>query len=224
MLLKVLGFEWRYFTRQPSFIVTSMVFFTMPFLAMSIENIQIGDTGNLNYNSPHTIANFILILGVFSMFLCVNFVANSAIRNEQTKMLEIIASKPMPLFSYRLGRFFGAYLVSLTVFSLVPLGSYIGSLMPWIDSQRMGDNKLIAYIVPFLVFSVVTLFTLSAIFYSLAIRLKSIMAVYLAALALFITYALSGALFDNPQHRGLLALTDPFGLRAFSEVVRYWTP
>lgn len=217
-------FEWRYFTRQPSFIVTSLVFFAMPFLAMSIENIQIGDTGNLNYNSPHSIATFILILGVFSMFLCVNFVANSAIRNEQTKMLEIIASKPMPLITYRLGRFLGAYLVSLTVFALVPLGSFIGALMPWIDAQRMGDNKLLAYIVPFLTFSVVTLFVLSAIFYTLAIRFKSIMAVYLAALGLFIIYVLSGALFDNPQYRSLLALSDPFGLRAFSEVVRYWTP
>lgn len=224
MLFNVLRFEWRYFTRQPSFIVTSLVFFLMPFLAMSIENIQIGDGGNLNYNSPHTVATFVLILGVFSLFLCVNFVANSAIRNEQTKMLEIIASKPMPLLSYRLGRFWGAYLVSLTVFALVPLGSFVGSLMPWIDTQRIGENKLSVYVVPFLVFSVITLFTLSAIFYTLAVRLKSIMAVYLAALGLFIIYVLSGALFDNPQHRGLLALSDPFGLRAFSEVVRYWTP
>ena len=97
MFFKMLAFEWRYFTRQVSFIVTCSVFFLLPFLAMTIENVQIGSGGNVNFNSPHALLYQIIILGIFSMFLVVNFIANSAIRNESTHMHEIIYTTYEPL-------------------------------------------------------------------------------------------------------------------------------
>ena len=50
------------------------------------------------------------------------------------------------------------------------------------------------------------------------------MAVYLVALGLFILYVLSDQLLEDPAYRTMAALTDPFALRAFSDVTRYWTP
>ena len=111
MLTKMLAFEWRYFTRQPSFIVTGLVFFLLPFLAMTIENVQIGASANVNFNSPFAIAQSILILGVFSMFLVVNFVADTALRNDNSKMAEVVCTKPISPIGYPLGRFLGSSLV-----------------------------------------------------------------------------------------------------------------
>ena len=224
MFFKMLAFEWRYFTRQVSFIVTCSVFFLLPFLAMTIENVQIGSGGNVNFNSPHALLYQIIILGIFSMFLVVNFIANSAIRNESTHMHEIIYTKPINPFSYRLGRFMGAFLVCVTVFAFVPLGLLLGSLMPWLDAERIGPVNLSYYFFPFLLFSITTLFVLSTIFYAVALRFKSNMAVYLVAVMLFILYSVSDQIFTDPAQNQMLALLDPFAINTVNEFTEYWTP
>ncbi|MFT5712711.1 MAG: ABC-2 type transport system permease protein, partial [Glaciecola sp.] len=42
MFLKMLVFEWRYYIKQPSFIVTCLVFFLLPYLTITIEEITAG--------------------------------------------------------------------------------------------------------------------------------------------------------------------------------------
>lgn len=224
MFLKMLAFEWRYYTKQPSFIVTCLVFFLLPFLAMTIDQITIGAGGNTNLNSPYAIAETLFLFSLFAMFLVINFVANTATRNDSSMMSEIICTKPIPPVPYRLGRFFGAFLVSVTVFSLVPLALLLGSLMPWLDQTRLGEFSLMAYVSPFVIFSITTLFVLSAIFYSVALRFRSMMAVYLSALGLFIIYIVSRNVFDEPDQKQLLALFDPFGWHTFGQLSSYWSP
>jgi len=224
MLSNMLKFEWRYFTRQPSFIVTCLVFVLLPFLAMTVENVQIGGGGNVTKNSPYAISEILLILSIFSMFVVVNFLGNTATRNHTQKMAEIIGTKPIQPFGYNLGRFLGSYLVCLTVFLMVPIGAFIGSLMPWVDAERIGPNQLSYYVVPFIIFSTTTIFTLSAIFYSVARKTNSLMIMYVIAVAIYIAYSVSGTIFDQPDQRFYRALFDPFGLNTFRETSRYWTP
>ncbi|RBP49303.1 ABC transporter permease/M1 family aminopeptidase [Arenicella xantha] len=224
MFIKMLAFEWRYFTRQPSFIVTCMVFFLLPFLAMVVPQVQIGAGGNVLFNSPYAIAQVLLILSIFSMFMVVNFVGNTAIRNDESKMAEIIYTKPISPLGYNLGRFFGAYLICVTVFAMVPLGTFFGTLMPSVDAERLGSNSLMFYLQPFLLFSLTTLFILAAIFYAVVQRFQSLMLAYVFALGLFILYSLAGQIFDEPHQRFMRAITDPFGLNAFRDLSRYWTP
>ena len=223
MLTKMLGFEWRYFTRQPSFIVTCLVFFLLPFLAITIDQVQIGSGGNVLFNSPFAVTQIMLILSLFGMFMVVNFVAGTATRNHTSLMSEIIYTKPIKPLSYNLGRFLGAYLICLTVFTMVPLGIFMGSLMPWVDGERIGANNLMMYLQPFLIFSTTTIFVLSALFYGATNLFKSVMAGYICALGLFILYVVAGQVFNEPEQRTIRALLDPFGLNSFREYTRYWT-
>ena len=224
MLFSMLKFEWRYFVRQPSFIVTMLIFFLLPYLSIAVENIQIGSIGNTNFNSPYSIAQAILIFGFFSIFLVVNFVANTAIRNDITHMSEILYTKPINPLRYQVGRFLGAYLIILTVSAMVPIGLLIGSFMPWIDHQRVGELNLLHYLIPFVVFTIPTSFALSAMFYAVALRFTSIMPVYLFALALIMLFSAAGAIFNEPQQQGVMSVVDVFGLTAFFETTQYWTP
>ncbi|MBL4673755.1 MAG: hypothetical protein JKX81_15965 [Arenicella sp.] len=223
MLSNMLKFEWRYFTRQPSFIVTCLVFFLLPFLAIASSGVQIGSGGNVVKNSPYAISQILLILSIFSMFVVVNFVGNTATRNHTQKMAEIIGTKPIQPFAYNLGRFLGSYLVCLTVFLMVPIGIFVGSLMPWVDAERIGQNQLLYYAVPFIIFSTTTIFTLAAIFYAVARKTNSLMIMYVVAIAIYIAYSVSGIVFDQPDQRFYRALFDPFGLNSFTEASRYWT-
>lgn len=224
MLGKMIAFEWRYFTRQPSFFVTCLVFFLLPFLAMVVEQIQVGSGGNVLFNSPYALAEILLTMSVVSMFMVVNFVANTAVRNDSEKMAEIVYTKPIKAFSYSLGRFIGAYLICVTVFAMVPLGTFLGTLVPTVDAERLGPNELSFYLVPFTVFSLSTLFVLAALFYAVAQRFNSLMIAYVIALGLFILYSIAGQVFDEPHQRFMRAILDPFGLNAFADYTRYWTP
>ncbi|WP_448569359.1 M1 family aminopeptidase [Thalassotalea ganghwensis] len=227
MFTKMFFFEWRYFTRQPSFYVTSLIFFFLTFFATISDNVQLGGGGNVLYNGPFSITQTLLILGIFAMFLVVNFVANTATRNDSSRMAEILYSKPLNPFSYQLGRFLGAFAVTVTVFAFVPfailVGTVLGGAVGWVDPERLGATQLSYYLTAFFYMSVPTLFVLSCLFYAAAVRFKSLMAVYLTALAIFILYLVSGQLFSEPEYRTIVALADPFAVNTFSEITRYWT-
>lgn len=227
MLMKMFAFEWRYFTRQPSFYVTSLIFFLLTFFATVSENVQIGGGGNVLYNGPFSIAQTLLIMGLFAMFLVVNFVASTATRNETSMMSELLYSKPINPVSYQLGRFLGSFAVVATVFLTVPLGILIGTLLGglvgWVDPERLGPTELSHYFTAYFYLSLPTLLVLSCFFYAIAIKFRSMMAVYLSAVGLFILYSISGQFLNEPEYRAMAALLDPFAFNTFGEVTRYWT-
>ncbi len=223
MFVNSLMFEWRYYLRQPSFYVTLMVFFLLPFLATTTDNVRIGGGGNVLYNGSYAITQTTLIMGIFALFLLVNFVAGTATRNHASNMGELVYTRPITPLAYHLGRFGGAYLVSLLVFAMVPVGILLGSWMPWVDQERLGPTNLSFYVTTFVYFSVPSMLALGMIFYAVAQRLRSMMGAYLVAMGLFIFYVIGGVLTSDPEYRMLGALSDPFGLRTFAEVSRYWT-
>jgi len=227
MFGQMFKFEWQYFTRQPSFFVTCLVFFLLTFFATISENVQIGGGGNVVYNGPYSIAQTLLVMSVFAMFMSINFIANTALRNDTSKMSELLYSKPLKPFSYQLGRFLGSFAIVATVFAMVPIGIYvgcsIGSIAGWVDIERLGVTHWSYYLDAYLLLSLPTLFILSSFFYAVALKFRSMMGVYLSAVGLFIFYILAGQFFAEPEYRDIAALMDPFGSNAFGELTRYWT-
>lgn len=223
MLWQSIRFEWRYYLRQPSFYVTSFIFFLMTFLAAASESVQIGGGGEVLGNGPFAVIRTLVTMLLFAMFLVVNFVGSTAIRNSTYHMEELAYSKPLTVWQYQLGRFLGCYAVVLAVFAFVPLGTLLGSLMPWVDQERFGPTQLHYYVGAYLIFALPSIFVLSATFYAIANKFRSMMAMYLVAVTLFVLYVISMALSREPEYRQLAAMMDPFGLRTFAEVSRYWT-
>ncbi|MEZ7492911.1 M1 family aminopeptidase [Pseudoalteromonas distincta] len=226
MFFNMLAFELRYFMRQPSFYVTSLIFFFMAFFISSSSKFPLGGA-NVHMNSPYTIMVLTVTFCTLAMFLVVNFVASSAIRNSETKMDELVFSKPVNPLAYQSGRFFGSYLVVLIVFLSVPLGVFLGSqfglLVGWLDSELVGPNKFIYYAAPFLYLAVPSLLVLSAIFNSVAVYFKTMMAVYVTAVVVYITYQLASIYFDDLAFRNIVVYADPFGTGSLIDLTRYWT-
>ncbi|NRB22548.1 M1 family aminopeptidase [Shewanella sp.] len=223
MLLSMVRFEWRYYLRQPSFYVIALLFFLLGFLSVASNNIQIGAGGEVMKNSPFSITQSILVMSFISMFAVVNFVGSTAIRNHQHLMEELIFSKPLSPFSYQFGRFMGSFAVVMAVFAFIPLGLLLGSLMPWVDASRFGSTSLLSYVLPYLQLALPSLLLISTLFYAMATWFRSLMALYLTAVAMLVLYTLTGEMASQPQYRTLAALLDPFALRTFADVTRYWT-
>ncbi|MEE4246615.1 MAG: hypothetical protein V2I33_14490, partial [Kangiellaceae bacterium] len=224
MFLNFTKFEFNYFRKQPSFYVTMLVFFLLPFFAMISDNVQIGGSSNVDFNSPHAITQTMLIMCVIGMFLVANFVGGTAVRDVANKMDGIMLSYPTDKVSYLWGRLFGSFLFCLFVFSAVPLGTLIGTFWPTVDAERLGDTQLWPYIWSYLIFVIPNFLFCSALFYAFAIKSRSMMGMYLGVVAFFILYNISQALLDDPELIYISTLVDPFGLGAFGEATRYWTP
>jgi len=222
MLGKMFTFEWRYYTRQPSFYVSSLIFFALGFLGTSLDRVSMGG-GNILKNGPYMTGFVMAILGVFCMILVVNFVAGTAMRNKNTGMSEILYCKPINALSYQLGRFLGAVAVVIAVFTMAPLGHMAGGFMPWVNEARIGPVNVSIYLTTFFYLSLPTILLFSCLFYTLAIRMNSMMAVYLAAVGFYMLYEVSSDFFASPDARSWAAMIDPFALQTFAELTRYWT-
>lgn len=221
-MLKMFLFEWRYFTRQPSFAITSLIFFSLAF-ATSLDQIGMTGFGNYYKNSPYIITQVLLYFGLFSLFLVANFITDTALRDHTSEMAEILYCKPVNPLAYQGGRFLGSFAVVLTVFAFMPLGMWLGSMMPWVNPSRFGPINLSHYLIPFFYLSVPSLFIFSCLLYSVAIRIKSTSAVYLTVVGVIILNEITENLFNAPDTRDLAALLDPFGWRAVNQITQYWS-
>ena len=225
MFSKLAKFEFNYFRKQPSFYVTSLIFFFLTFMAMVSENVQLGVAGsNVNFNSPQAISQTLIIMSIIGMFLVANFVGGTATRDYGFKMNGIIHSMPISKTDYLWGRLTGATVFCLLVFLAVPFGTLIGTFMPWIDADRLGATSLYPYLWTYLIFIIPNFIFCGALFYSFAMLSRSMMGMYLGVVGFFVLYTFSGVFLRDPTMLTMSAMLDPFGLRAFSQTTKYWTP
>lgn len=227
MLFNMMKSELRFFVRQPSFYVTALIMFLLTFFASISDTVQIGGAANVNVNSPFAIMQIVGIMSVFSIFLVVNFVGSSVIRDEQNKFSELVLSKPINIVQYRLGRFLGAYLVTMLVFSMCLLGVWVGSgvglIMQWLGPEMLGPNKLAYYLIPLGFLAAPNLFFMASLFVMVAQRFRSMASMYLVAVALLVGYIVSRGLFTDIEYRALAAYLDMFAMSAISTQSEYWT-
>ncbi|MES1971713.1 MAG: M1 family aminopeptidase [Pseudomonadota bacterium] len=224
MFRGVFGFELRYQLRNPVFWVALVVFFLLAFGATTIDQIQIGSGGNVHKNAPYAIAQVVLIMSVFYMFVSTAFVANVIVRDDETGFGPIVRATRITRTAYLLGRYAGAYVAAAIGFLAVLAGIWLGTFMPWVDSEVLGPNSFSYYAVPFLLIGLPNLLLTSALFFALATATRSMMATYLGVIGFLILWTIASVVLDrNPAYELAGAYGEPFGVGAFSYATKYWT-
>jgi aminopeptidase N len=223
MFAKIAAFELRYQLKNPVFWVSAGLFFLFTFLSVVSDNIQIGSTANVHVNSPSAIAQTSLVFSIFFMFVSTAFVANVVVRDDETGFGPIVRTTRVGKFDYLFGRFTGAFATILIAFLAIPLAIMLGSLMPWVDPDKLGPFRLAPYAYAYLVLAAPSLFVTAAGFFALATATRSMMATYVGVVAFLVLYIVTIALAAKPQFRTIMAYVEPFGIGAFGSATRYWT-
>ena len=223
MFASVAAFELRYQLKNPVFWVAGGLFFLLTFGSVASENIQIGSTANVHVNSPAAISATCLVFSIFFMFVAAAFVANVVVRDDDTGYGPILRATRLGKFDYLYGRFLGAFAAAALCFLFIPLAMMVGSLMPWVDAEKLGPFRLDAYLYTYGVLVLPTVLLVCAAFFALATATRSMMATYVGVVAFLVLYLIATALAAKPQFRTVMAYVEPFGLSAFSNAVRYWT-
>ena len=224
MFGSIAAFELRYQLRNPVFWVVAVLFFLLTFGATTIEQIQIGSGGNVHVNSPAAIVRIHLILSIFFMFVTTAFAANVIVRDDESGFGPMVKSTRVTKFDYLLARFVGAAFAAGAAFAVVPLAIFIGSLMPWLDPETLGPNRLNDYLFAYFALALPNVLLTAAIFFAVATMTRSMMYSYVGVVVFLVLYlVLSATLRSKPELRDLAGLVEPFGAAAFGNVTRYWT-
>jgi len=224
MLLHIVRFEIAYHLRRPLLYITSGLLFLLTFGAVSSDSIQIGEAiGQVHRNAPLVIVQFLTISSAVGMFLIAAFVASSILRDFELGTDELFFSKPVRKRDYLLGRFIGSLVVSLAAFVGPVLGIVLGSLMPWIDPERLGPFSVQPYVFGLLVMVLPNVLLLAAIFFTVAGITRSRLATHLAVIGALIGYLLSKLWLRDLERRVFAALLDPFGIAPIKQATQYWT-
>ena len=229
MLTDVIRFEWRYHTRQVSFIAAALFFAGFGF-ALTASGFG---PANVHVNSPFDIAQTLGMVSLASVFAVAIFCANSVVRDREHQFEEIVFSTSVEKFPYLFGRFAGSFLAAFTVFSATAIGMMLAALLPLHDSSRVGPFSIAPYLWTLLVLVLPGMLVAGVTLFGIATLTRSVLASVVGAVAIYVFYFAAAAFTNSPLMAGSAqgassaagaSLLDPFGLSAFFEQTRYWTP
>ena len=103
-------------------------------------------------------------------------------------------------------------------------GYVTAPLFGWIDADRFGSFYLETFTNNYLLFILPNMFIAGSIIYALANLWKSTIISFVGALVIIMAYIISGNLISDIDNETIGALSDIFGIRAYSIYSKYYTP
>ncbi|MFA6957563.1 MAG: M1 family aminopeptidase [Thermoanaerobaculia bacterium] len=224
MFAEIFKFELKFQLRQPIVWISMAIFCILTFFAITTDTVTIGGSiGAVNRNAPYVIVQILSIMSIIGVFVTTAFVANVVNRDFELNTHSLFFSTPMRRRDYLGGRFLGALAVAFLIFVPVAGSIWLGSLMPWLEPERIGPFMAAPYLYSLLFMVLPNLFFMSAVFFSLAALTRSVMYTYVGVVSFFVLYGVSQSMMADLDNQTIAALADPFGMAAFELTTKYWT-
>ena len=221
-------FEIKSWLRSPMPWIFMFVFALISFSASVSDDVSIGGSyGNVWKNAPFVAQNWYAVFSVISLLLVVAFLNGAAIRDFENRTDQIIFASPVGKAAYYFGHFCGALVVALIPMFGISLGIWLGASMGpafgWMDAERFGPLEVTGHINAYVVTVIPNMIFAGGVLYAVAALTRSATYSYIAGVALLVGYIVSGTFMQDIQNEEIAALLDPFGIRPFSLVTKYWT-
>jgi ABC-2 type transport system permease protein len=224
MFTNILAFELRYYLRAMMVWVFLFIIGAMIFAASTSDQIVVGSAVTNTYrNAPFVVQTFYGLIGVFTMLMTTAFVNTAAAKDFQYNTHQMVFTTPIRKIPFLAGRFVASMLVSTIPMLGVSVGVILAGYMPWIDAERWRSIAWDAHIASIYTFALPNTFFVAAIVFCIAALTRSTMTSFLGMLLLLVAYALSDVFTQDLDNERLAALLDPFAVRTFTYITKYWT-
>ena len=222
---EVTKFELIYRWRRPATYVYFFILFFMCFMAAYSDVVSIGGaTGKVYENSPTVIANMMLIVSAFGLFITSAIMGVPIVRDFEHSTSSMLFTTPMTKIQYLGGRFIGSFIILLFVYMGMIVGFVSGHGINLIQgSEDLTSFNLWWYLHPFINLVIPNLLIQSAVFFAGGAMSKRMLTVYTQGVVMLVLYLLAINLSRGLDNRELAALIDPFGFRALQFETQYWT-
>jgi len=224
MIANLFLFETKYWMRGMMVWIFMIIIGTLVFAATSSDKITVGGSlENTLRNAPFVIQNFYSIMGIFTMLMTTAFVNSGAARDFACNTQQIVFSTPIKKFDFLFGRFTGSALIAVIPMLGISIGIILAAYMPWVDPERFGGISWAAHINGLLVFAIPNTLFVASVVFCIAALTRSTVTSFLGTLVLLVAYIVTETMTQDIDNEKLGALLDPFGIRAFSIMTKYWT-
>jgi len=173
------------------------------------------------HNAPIIIAHILARLGVVSLLFTMVIIGRAVAKDFEYNIHEIIYSRPVSKWQYLGGRFFGAYVANLLIFSGIVLGFEIG--IAFLSPQYSGTFRIGSYFLPVFFIVIPNLLLIGGIFFALATITRKMISTYLAGVGFLAIYGIIGVMLHRMDNETLKVLLDPFGITALTVYSKFWT-
>ncbi|MEP7100648.1 MAG: M1 family aminopeptidase, partial [Burkholderiales bacterium] len=228
-MFTIASFEFRSRLKLISTWVYFLVFFALALLWMaaaggllSAASVSFG-SGKVAVNSAYGIAMTTSVLGIFGTTVMAAIMGRAVQQDFEYRTQTFFFTSPIGKLQYLGGRFLGALGVVLVVFASISLGEFIGTLLPGMDAERLGPNRLSAYLLPIAWVLLPNALLIGGVFFSLAATTRKMLPVYVGSVLVLIGWLLSSQLLADLDNKTLASMVDPFGSRALDVLTEYWT-
>jgi ABC-2 type transport system permease protein len=217
-------FEIKQQLRTPLLWLMAAMFGLLALAAISSDAVQLGSAiGNVDRNAPVVIVTFLGLFTILGLLLSVTFISNALLRDFDLGTADLLFSTPLRKRDFLIGRFAAAFAACLVVYIAVAIGLLVGQFMPWVDPDRLGPLSLSPYVWGFAILVIPNLLFTSALLALLAVTTRSLLTVYLGVIGFFVLWRIAGTITADLDNAWLATVVDPFGIRAFSRTIRYWS-
>lgn len=224
MIREFFSFELRQQLRSPLLWLLAGLFGLMGFGAAATDAIQVGGAiGNVYRNAPIVVIQFLTIFTLLGLLICGIFVSSALLRDFDAGTSDLLFANPIKKNDFLIGRFCAALVACLVVYLVIAGAIFIAQFMPWIEPVRLGAVRLMPYVFGFGVMVIPNVVFTSALLALLAVTTRSVLWVYVGILGFLLLYVIGTGLISNLDNVWLVTLADPFGMRALSRTVRYWS-
>jgi ABC-2 type transport system permease protein len=206
------------------FLLLGVLFAAMSGGAIPNATLEFGTGGKVLVNSPYALNAIISYVAFFGLVITAAIAGQATYQDTASNSTSFFYTSPITKFDYLAGRYVGALLIQLAIFSSVGIGAWIGVHLPWLDPTRVGPNLALAYLQPYFLLVIPNLILTSAIFFGLAALTRRMLAVYAGSVILLIAFFIAAQLSSTLTATKIAALSDPLGGSAIDYVTRYWTP
>lgn len=231
MIASLISFELRRRLKMLSTYVFALVLFAAGLFLMAanaglLKGMTAGaGSERVTANGPYSVFGNQNVMALLGLFMVAAVFGQAASQDFTTGTWSLIFTRNVKKAPYLLGRFFGAYLFSGTLFLAIAGGQLFGALVAQlVDPAQLGPHRLDVYVWPWLVSVLPMLFITGTIFFSLAAITRQMAPVYVGVVVLVLGYLVLSSAIGDVQNQTVGALADPFGFITFDVVTRYWTP
>ncbi|HLW54488.1 MAG TPA: M1 family aminopeptidase [Candidatus Angelobacter sp.] len=224
MFWRIAWFEIRFWLRSWMLWIFTVVLALAVFFAVGTPYLTLGIVlTNTHHNAPYVIQFYYAIISLFMLVMMPAFINSAALRDFRFNTNQIIFSTPIRRRDFLLGRFVGGTLVSVIPMLGISIGILAAKYMPWAEPEQWGAVNWSGHLHAILLFAVPTVFFMAAVLFAVAVMARNEVVPFVAALGLLIGYLVGDSLLTDPKYEPAAALLDPFGIRTFVLVTKYWT-
>jgi ABC-2 type transport system permease protein len=230
MMMSIAAFEVRKRLGAQSTYVYFLAFFTCGLLVMlatggafSIVMSLTGDAEKIHVNSPFALQAAIALFSNLGILVSAAVFGHAVYQDYESRCDALFFTAPLRPLSYLAGRYLGALVFVLFIFSGIGLGLWVGTKVPLVDRLLFEPNRWLAYLWPYLSTVIPNVAFTGAIFFSLATLLRRMTPVYTGAVILVVGYLTAGSIVAGLEHKTLAGLIDPFGATATNIMTSHWT-